>query len=123
MMGMHLIGAEHKVEDGYPYYMFTESWGATLCRRHGSKNVRKPRKYKGGGVRKDSNRLPTSVDYSNSLADMSGGASSLSSFASISTGSSSSNSSDNDSDNDRSSSASCSEQDNTLMTVNDIECR
>ena len=46
-------------------------------------DVRKPPKDKGGGVRKDSNTMPMSVDYIDILVDMSDGVSSLSSFASI----------------------------------------
>ena len=92
-------------------------------------NVRKPPKDKGGGVRKDSNTLPASVDYNDNLADMSEGGSSLSPFAIlvqvhqaqvhpvavavIVT--------DSDSDNDRSSSGSCSERDNIVTVSDDSE--
>ena len=54
-----------------------------------------------GGMRKGNNTLPTLVYYNDDLADMSHGASSLSFFASISTGSSSGSGSDSYSDNDR----------------------
>ena len=116
MIRMHLIGAEDVVEEGYPYNMVAESWGATpRQRRRASQNVRKPRKDTGRRS-KDSNTLPASGEYTDNLAEMSDGASSLSSFASITTGSSSGSGSDSDnSDNsEMSSSHSSSEQDNLV---------
>ena len=72
-------------------------------------------------MRKDSNTLRESVDYNENLADMSAGAGTLSSFASITTGSLSSSDSDSDSDNDSSNSASNSEPDNTIPVSDDSE--
>ena len=99
-----------------------KSWRATpRRRRHTSQNVRKPRKDM-GGRRKDSNTLPASSECNDNLADMSDGASSLSSFASITTGSSSGSGSDSVSDNETSSSYSCSEQDNFVTKYHDLFC-
>ena len=117
MIRMHLIGAEDVVEEGYPYDMVAESWGATpRRRRRTSQNVRKLRKDT-CRRRKDCNTLRASGEYNDNLADMSDGANSLSSFASITTGSSGSGS-DSDSDNKMSSSHSSSKQDN-FVTVSD----
>ena len=83
-------------------------------------DVRRPRKDT-GRRRKDSNTLPASGEYNDNLADMSDGASSLSSFASITTGSSGGSGSNSDSDNETSSSHSCSEQDNFVTVSDDSE--
>ena len=85
-----------------------------------SQNVRKQRKDT-GRRRKGSNTLPASGEYNDNLADMSDGTSSLSSFASITTGSSSGSGSDSDSDNETSSSHSSSEQDNFVTVSDDSE--